>query len=524
MSRDKAVQLPTPSLISLERGERADRFLPLLGIALAILAAGSILVLPSPLNLVVIPAIAAGLALLRYPWLGVTFLVLSVPVQDLGAVAVGGVVLTATKAGLAAVFGLILIQLLTRKENIPGTILMVPFGVYLLAMLVSIIDARDFGAAVAELYRWSVAFLILITALYALRTRRSIVLIVVGIGAAVMTQVGLGLAQTLLGLGPASFAIQENISRSFGTFGKPNSFAGYLEMTTPLLLALAWWGVRSTLEQWRTYTQVRPLGFQSTARARQRLFLTGGLTIWFAGTGLVGLVGIGTSFSRGAWLGIAAGLLVMLVFAGRGTPLIAGSLVLTGVLILGSGGIDYAPAVIRDRYDQLVNQLGYFDSRDVIVTDENFATVERMAHWQTGIAMFQSDPWTGVGAGNFNARYRDFAVHPGFPVSRGHAHNYYIHAAAETGVIGLTAYLSFMFTALLLCMRTALRAPDNLGRCLGLGAVGVTVAVMVHNIVENLHVLNLGIQLSAIWALAIAGGRLTATDSSRPTHVETKAN
>src|SRR5690606_31125962 len=89
------------------------------------------------------------------------------------------------------------------------------------------------------------------------------------------------------------------------------------------------------------------------------------------------------------------------------------------------------------------------------------------------------------------------------------------HAAAETGVVGLAAYLALLATALAVSLTAARRAPDALGRALGLGAVGTTVAVMVHNVVENLHVLNLGVQLSAVWALAVIGLRyLPATDDA----------
>ncbi len=126
-----------------------------------------------------------------------------------------------------------------------------------------------------------------------------------------------------------------------------------------------------------------------------------------------------------------------------------------------------------------------------------------MAHWQTGIAMFNAHPFTGVGIGNFNARFTEFAVNPRFTVSEGHAHNYYINAAAETGIVGLAAYVWLIVTGLGVSLRAVRRSSSDFGRAIGVGAVGVTVALMVHNVVENLHVLNLGVQLSIVWALAI---------------------
>lgn len=44
-------------------------------------------------------------------------------------------------------------------------------------------------------------------------------------------------------------------------------------------------------------------------------------------------------------------------------------------------------------------------------------------------------------------------------------------------------------------------ARDPFARALALGGVGIVVAVAVHNLFEDLHVLSLGVHLSAVWAL-----------------------
>jgi O-antigen ligase len=169
---------------------------------------------------------------------------------------------------------------------------------------------------------------------------------------------------------------------------------------------------------------------------------------------------------------------------------------------------------LQDRFSQLESQVRFFDSNDVMVTDANFAAVERMAHWQTGLAMFNAHPFTGVGVGNFNARFTEFAANPHFLVSEGHAHNYYINAAAETGIVGLVAYLWLILTGLWVSVRAALRSPTQFGRAVGIGAFGITIALIVHNVVEDLHVLNLGVQLAIVWALAIIVSRYIPVESN----------
>jgi hypothetical protein len=43
-----------------------------------------------------------------------------------------------------------------------------------------------------------------------------------------------------------------------------------------------------------------------------------------------------------------------------------------------------------------------------------------------------------------------------------------------------------------------------LWRSVAVGCAGVVTAVAVHNIFENLHVLNMGLQLGTVWALLVA--------------------
>lgn len=484
-----------------------------------ILAAGSatvILTQPFPINLLVIPAIAAGIALLLVPALAPILLVASVPIQETGVVDIGGIGLTATKLALAALIAFTAIHLLSRKDEIRWSVIVVPFIGYLLAQILSLTQAADLRSGGAEVFRWTVALLAFLTVLHAVRSTRAILALAAIIGLATLGEAAYGVLQSLIGLGPTSFAASDDLSRAFGTFGTPNAFAGYLEMTGPWLAALAIWGLIQSLRLVRRYRASRLLGMHTSQRDRRALIFALIVCLWTGGVAATALAGIGLSLSRGAWLGTSAAIVAMIMMTGKRGLLVSSLGALLIGLFLAAGGLNYTPPAIHDRYNQLVSQIELFDSRDVPVTPNNFAAVERMAHWQTGIAMFESNPVLGIGVGNFNDRYQDFYVHPRFSASRGHAHNYYIHAAAETGLFGLTAYLALIVTAGITCIRAARSAPSGLGRALGIGAVGVLAAVTVHNVVEDLHVLNLGIQLSAIWALAVIGLRYLPAGDPEP--------
>jgi len=55
--------------------------------------------------------------------------------------------------------------------------------------------------------------------------------------------------------------------------------------------------------------------------------------------------------------------------------------------------------------------------------------------------MFAAHPMLGVGAGNYDAAYAKYALSD-WPDALGHAHNYYINVAAETGILGFVAFLA----------------------------------------------------------------------------------
>src|SRR5260370_12998821 len=57
--------------------------------------------------------------------------------------------------------------------------------------------------------------------------------------------------------------------------------------------------------------------------------------------------------------------------------------------------------------------------------------------------MFMDHPVLGVGIGNYSDAYSRYFITI-FTASLGHAHNYYINIAAETGSIGLLAFVLFL--------------------------------------------------------------------------------
>jgi O-antigen ligase len=434
-------------------------------------------------------------------------LVASVPVQELGAAAGGQV--TVTRLALVLAIGALAITLLVRRDALVLHRLIAPYTLLLVVMCASTIVASDMIASLSELSRWTIAWaaFVLAVQVFANASQQRLTALVVTLGIVGVLEATIGVIQSVLAAGPASFEVTDAFSRGFGTFGRPNTFAGFLEMCFFPCLWLGIYSATTLVAQLRAYARLRLAGMARGHAARGQLYQRAALSAGLLGASAAILAGIGTSFSRGAWLGTAGGLLVTTWLYHRRARILliaAGSLLVLAAL---GGRLDVLPGTLNERLTSIVDEVRPFDASSAVIAEESFSTVERMAHWQAGWHMFRDHPALGVGVGNFNVRYDDYYVREEFRFTRGHAHNYYIHRLAETGIIGLSVYLSLIMSVGVLALRVVMGAPPGFERMLALGALGTIVAVAVHNVFENLHVLNMGITMSAIWTLVIAADR-----------------
>ena len=179
------------------------------------------------------------------------------------------------------------------------------------------------------------------------------------------------------------------------------------------------------------------LGIAITARARA----------WRLGAlaaALAGCAGLAASFTRSAWLGLAASLAV-LVGLRRPRWLLA-------LAVVAAAAYFALPGDLGDRLRSA------FDPA-------HEANRERMLMWEAGGRAFRDHPLTGVGLQNLTTLLEGYrspqaAEHPA------HVHNSYLHVALGTGVVGLVAFLVLCVALLVTCAA----GPPGLRRGAGLGA------------------------------------------------------
>jgi putative inorganic carbon (hco3(-)) transporter len=479
--------------LALRRTQYSLRAIPLwawlLGLGLAVLAG----VAPPLVTLALVLGVLLCILLLRKPVWGAYALVLSVPIQDVLPLP-GGV--TVTQILFVLVIGIWWMWMSIRRDR---RIVLTPISITLLlfvvATLLSLGVTTSLPDSLAEISRWMVTILSYIIIVNSVQTRREMNGLIVVMLIAGLSEALLGLGQAYSGIGPASFNVGGLLTRAYGTIGAPNSFAGYINMSLPLALALSayFWG------RWVSARRSAPLldrpSYMSWRHLRAPVLMSTVALILFW-TML-------TTLSRGAWLGLVFGVLVMVLSLGKRAAGAFAVLMAGAILLMVLSSANALPPAVSGRFGQLVSQIAVFDPRGVTPTPEDYALVERMVHWQVAGNMFLSSPWVGVGIGNFNVLFNKFGVQ-GWPYSRGHAHNYYLNLLAEVGLVGLAFYTIMLITAFVVGYRALHRVRargDTYGEAVVIGAIGILATFAMHNFFENLHALNMGIHWGAALAL-----------------------
>ena len=469
-------------------------------VALGVGLVGLVAAVPLPWMLAVYGALGLLIAMMIVPTVGLYAVLVAVAFSPTFGIEDAAFSISAFEPLLALVFLFWLLRGITRREiNLPKEGL---FGAMILLLTVLLLaggSATSYPLAIKETLKWVLLVLAYIFTRTTIRSDRAargllIALFLTGSAEAIM-----GAVQFFVPMGPPGFAVGPFI-RAHGMFGQPNPFAGYLGTILPIALAM-------TLVP-------HPGRFRGIA----------------AFSLLMIAMGIVLSLSRGAWLGLAISLAVMaMAWSPRAKqlliPLTAGIILVVGLAMLG-----LLPPNLATRITSVTDNFGVFDVRNVPPTSENFAVVERMAHWQAGWEMFRDHPFLGVAPGNYPAVYERYYIPP-WREALGHAHNYYLNMAAEAGLPGLLALLLLLglaFRGLARRIRATdpLRMPSDSGdhgppdktvvaaldpplspafaRVLALGLLGSLAMFSIHNLFDNLLVHGVGIQIGVL--LGLIGG------------------
>ena len=478
-----------------------------IGFALTIMLA--IFVSFAPISLIsglllTIALTVGGICLIRYPIVGVLLVLLTAPFAAYEAragVPIIGFLPLAT--GQISFIGLALLWLFTRftKQNsdLPRahsfTWLLVFAGVAILTILSA--DSTADGAK--EVVKWiQFGFMMLIAVDLVrieskpwARPEHSIWILIGFLAVGALTQSFIGIFQFINPDGPESFQILGRFFRAFGTFEQPNPYGGYIAWHLVFFAGLVVTILGDQLLAFIGYKHPSPT---SPMQPHYLWLLLSCLLILLS----IIVIALIASWSRGAWLAAATGLGAIAFFAPKDRRIGILLLVLAIGSVVGAWQAGLLPASITDRLASSI-EIEFVAVRDQEVSPENFAVLERQAFWQAAFSMFESNIWTGIGFGNYDAAYADHYVGT-WERSLGHAHNYYINLLAEVGLIGLFAYCVF-WVAIIGRLIKLLPRLHSLERGVALGVLGVWVSLSVHHLVDKLYVNNNWLTLAVFLAL-----------------------
>lgn len=266
--------------------------------------------------------------------------------------------------------------------------------------------------------------------------------------------------------------------RSFSTLGHPNVFGGFLVIALMLSLGL-WFGERSV----------------------RRRVVVGGMI----GAMLVALL---YTLSRGAWIGLMAGLAVIGLWKTRRAS------VRVRVLSFALMGLALILGMIL--WPSLWQR---------ILSGENIQN--RVAIWKGAYKMFRARPVWGWGIGTFALyfpRFRpwDYWLH-GVEIHVRHAHNEYLEILSEIGGIGLVVFLVLLGMFFRCGWSVARRGSDRELNHWMMGLCAAMVGTLVHSVVSvSLRWTSTGVLFwmglglgATVCGLALSGDRREETGERR---------
>ena len=265
--------------------------------------------------------------------------------------------------------------------------------------------------------------------------------------------------------------------RLTGTFKMPNDLGAYLALSLPFVIGYFAAGFRCRLQH---------LGAkQATTHDGLRFG-----TVWT--TLILGIVlvlmsaNLVLTLTRAAWVSVTLAVIFSIFYLAistlsttvalqRGVLALAFMSVVCVVLLLNTTArqtlIDAVPGHIKTRFQTLITHPAGFMS-------------ERPQWWRTSLQFIRQYPLTGIGLGRFRHEYQLNGPPEQYDTPY-HAHNIYLHIAAEHGIPSL---LLFLWMVAIICrsVSTMRRATDFWGMGTFIGASGFLISALVYGLADNI--------------------------------------
>jgi O-antigen ligase len=205
----------------------------------------------------------------------------------------------------------------------------------------------------------------------------------------------------------------------------------------------------------------------------------------------VTVAGLAMTFTRGAWLGLAAGAAALLPMVGRAARVtVLACLALVAIAFL------LGPRDLSHRFRSA------FDPKEAGI-------VERVYMWRSGVAMWRDRPLLGWGRGGVKREYGRYALPEAYKRRTGHVHNTPLQMLVERGALGFAAWLAIWIGFYWYAIRVFRRldAGRTRERALVAGSIAAVTGYLVaglseHNFGSSVVVMTVFTIMSLPWVVA----------------------
>jgi putative inorganic carbon (hco3(-)) transporter len=215
------------------------------------------------------------------------------------------------------------------------------------------------------------------------------------------------------------------------------------------------------------------------------------------------------SYSRAAWLSLAAASLVWIVIwlrIGIRSIVVFSLISLSFIFMLRH---DIVREMEKNRQDSSADLYEHIRSMTNITSDAS--NLERINRWKAAIGMFREKPVFGWGPGTYMFRYAPFQnsydrtiISTNF-ADGGDAHSEYLGPLSESGLLGLLSILVLIVTVLYTGFRLCRKLRRRRDRLLATGILIGLITYLVHGVLNNfLHTDKLAVPFWGFTAILVA--------------------
>ena len=229
-------------------------------------------------------------------------------------------------------------------------------------------------------------------------------------------------------------------TRAFSIVGSPNIFGSLMALLSPIAAAMC-------------------IGEKNWLRK-----------LMYGGMALVMAAALVFSMSRGAWIGFALAVVILIVFVDKRLLIPVGLLALFGGAMMPS----------------VTSRILYMISPEYI---ESSLRGGRLIRWQTGFDIIGERPWFGAGLGHWGGavaqNYKVAIKIKGAFVNTVYIDSYILKLTTEGGLTLLAAYLFLIVQQIVWSYKAIKAQTDKFYRHMAFGIFAGLAAVMAHNVAEN---------------------------------------